>query len=61
MVGWLLCLNENEFEQTPGDSEAQESQGTATQQLAKCQTKWLNNKNKAGAGPVSQGEQSLHL
>ena len=25
MFGWLLSLNEHEFEQTPGDSEAQET------------------------------------
>ena len=58
MFGWLLWLKEHESEQTPGDREAQESQCTATHRLAKCQIKWLNNKNKAGAGPASQGEQS---
>ena len=58
MVEWLLWLNEHEFEQAPGDSEAQESQCTATHRVEKCQTKWLNNKNKAGAGHASQGEQS---
>ena len=57
MVGWLLWLNEHEFVQTPGDSEAQESQCSATHQLANCQKNWLN-KNKEGAGPASQVEQS---
>ena len=38
---WLdgFTDSKNEFEQTPGDGEAQESQCTATHRVAKCQTK----------------------
>ena len=49
MVGWLHCLDGQEFEQTPGDSEGQGG-------LAHCnpcgrkqsdRTSWLNNNNNS--------------